>query len=32
MKNSTFRNANGLTQTGHLSTARDLTILGRHIF
>lgn len=32
MKNSTFRNANGLTQTGHLSTARDLTILGRHMF
>ena len=32
MKNSTFRNANGLTATGHLSTARDLTILGRHMF
>jgi D-alanyl-D-alanine carboxypeptidase len=32
MKNSTFRNANGLTATGHLSTARDLTILGRHLF
>lgn len=32
MKNSTFHNANGLTQKGHLSTARDLTILGRHIF
>ena len=32
MKNSTFRNANGLTATGHLSTARDLTMLGRHMF
>jgi len=32
MKNSTFRNANGLTAKGHLSTARDLTILGRHMF
>lgn len=32
MKNSTFRNANGLTAKGHLSTARDMTILGRHLF
>ena len=32
MKNSTFRNANGLTQEGHLSTARDMNILGRHLF
>ena len=32
MKNSTFRNANGLTLPGHLSTARDMTILGRHLF
>lgn len=32
MKNSTFRNANGLTLPGHLSTARDMAILGRHLF
>ncbi len=32
MKNSTFRNANGLTADGHLSTARDMNILGRHLF
>ncbi|GAB1364770.1 D-alanyl-D-alanine carboxypeptidase family protein [Rhodobacter sp.] len=32
MKNSTFKNANGLTQDGHLSTARDMNILGRHLF
>jgi len=32
MKNSTFRNANGLTTDGHLSTARDMTVLGRHLF
>lgn len=32
MKNSTFRNANGLTAKGHLSTARDMTILGRRLF
>ena len=32
MKNTTFRNANGLTQEGHLSTARDMNILGRHLF
>ncbi len=32
MKNSTFKNANGLTQEGHLSTARDMNILGRHLF
>ena len=32
MKNTTFKNANGLTQEGHLSTARDMTILGRHLF
>jgi D-alanyl-D-alanine carboxypeptidase len=32
MKNSTFRNANGLTAEGHLSTARDMNILGRHLF
>ncbi|MDP2737748.1 MAG: serine hydrolase [Pseudorhodobacter sp.] len=32
MKNSTFKNANGLTATGHLSTARDMTLLGRRLF
>ena len=32
MKNSTFKNPNGLTAEGHLSTARDMTILGRHLF
>lgn len=32
MKNSTFKNANGLTAKGHLSTARDMTILGRRLF
>lgn len=32
MRNSSFRNANGLTAQGHLSSARDMTILGRHLF
>ncbi|RMD47575.1 MAG: D-alanyl-D-alanine carboxypeptidase [Alphaproteobacteria bacterium] len=32
MTRTTFRNANGLTERGHLSTARDMTILGRHLF
>lgn len=32
MTRSTFRNAHGLTEAGHLSTARDMTILGRHLF
>lgn len=32
MKNSTFKNANGLTAAGHLSTARDMSILGRRLF
>jgi D-alanyl-D-alanine carboxypeptidase len=32
MKNSTFKNANGLTAKGHLSTAHDMSILGRHLF
>lgn len=32
MKNTTFQNANGLTASGHLSTARDMAILGRHLF
>ncbi len=29
---TTFKNAHGLTERGHLSTARDMTILGRHLF
>ncbi len=32
MSRTTFKNAHGLTQAGHLSTARDMTIMGRHIF
>lgn len=32
MTNSTFKNANGLTASGHMSTARDMTTLGRHLF
>jgi D-alanyl-D-alanine carboxypeptidase len=32
MRNSTFKNANGLTAPGHLSTARDMTTLGRRLF
>lgn len=32
MKNTTFKNANGLTQAGHMSTARDMSILGRRLF
>ncbi len=32
MTASTFKNANGLTASGHLSTARDMTILGRRLF
>ena len=31
MKRTTFKNAHGLTESGHLSTARDMTILGRHM-
>lgn len=31
MTNTTFRNAHGLTENGHMSTARDMTILGRHV-
>lgn len=31
MKNTNFKNAHGLTQSGHYSTARDMSILGRHI-
>lgn len=32
MHNTTFKNANGLTADGHLSTARDMNVLGRHLF
>lgn len=32
MVNTTFKNANGLTAEGHLSTARDMNIMGRHLF
>jgi len=32
MDNTTFKNANGLTAKGHLSTAHDMSILGRHLF
>jgi D-alanyl-D-alanine carboxypeptidase len=32
MKGSTFKNANGLTTPGHMSTAHDMTILGRRLF
>ncbi|RVV97666.1 D-alanyl-D-alanine carboxypeptidase [Mesobaculum littorinae] len=32
MTRTTFRNAHGLTEEGHLSTARDMTLLGRHLF
>lgn len=32
MNNTQFRNAHGLTETGHYSTARDMSILGRRLF
>ncbi|MGL4322201.1 MAG: D-alanyl-D-alanine carboxypeptidase family protein [Paracoccaceae bacterium] len=32
MTDTTFRNANGLTAEGHLSTAKDMSVLGRHLF
>jgi D-alanyl-D-alanine carboxypeptidase len=32
MKNTTFKNAHGLTRAGHMSTAHDMTILGRQLF
>lgn len=32
MTNTTFKNANGLTSPGHLSSARDMNTLGRHLF
>ena len=31
MTRSTFKNAHGLTEEGHLSTARDMTVMGRHL-
>lgn len=31
MTRTTFKNAHGLTETGHMSTARDMSILGRHV-
>lgn len=31
MRRSTFKNATGLPQAGHLSTARELAILARHL-
>ena len=31
MSNTTFRNAHGLTESGHMSTARDMTTMGRHL-
>ncbi len=32
MSNTTFLNPHGLTQPGHMSTARDMTILGRQLY
>ncbi|WP_378944469.1 serine hydrolase [Paracoccus sp. R86501] len=32
MNNTQFRNANGLTQDGHYSSAHDMSELGRHLF
>lgn len=32
MNNTTFKNPHGLTESGHLSTARDMAILGRQLF
>ena len=31
MTRTNFKNAHGLTEIGHVSTARDMTILGRHL-
>lgn len=31
MSRTTFKNAHGLTESGHLSTARDMTMMGRHL-
>ncbi|PHQ96289.1 MAG: D-alanyl-D-alanine carboxypeptidase [Marinosulfonomonas sp.] len=32
MSRTTFKNAHGLTEKGHMSTARDMTTLGRRLF
>jgi D-alanyl-D-alanine carboxypeptidase len=32
MTDTTFKNANGLTAEGHMSTAYDMNVLGRHLF
>jgi len=32
LSRTTFKNASGLTQAGHLSTARDMAVLGRRLF
>lgn len=32
MTRTTFKNAHGLTEEGHLSTANDMTVLGRRLF
>ncbi|MCU0826301.1 MAG: serine hydrolase [Tabrizicola sp.] len=32
MHDTTFKNAHGLTAEGHLSTAYDMNVLGRHLF
>jgi len=32
MTRSTFKNAHGLTAPGHMSTARDMTVMGRRLF
>ncbi|RJL00496.1 D-alanyl-D-alanine carboxypeptidase family protein, partial [Paracoccus siganidrum] len=32
MRNTQFRNAHGLTQEGHYSTAHDMSIMGRRLF
>ena len=31
MRRTTFKNMHGLTEAGHLSTARDMSIMGRHL-
>lgn len=31
MTRTNFKNAHGLTESGHMSTARDMTLLGRHV-
>lgn len=31
MTRTTFKNAHGLTESGHMSSARDMTTLGRHL-